>query len=1044
MLGRLGSCANRECLKMFAHLLGEGINGGCGRQNKLKLNPDKTEVLLVGGWGVGEGGFDLALNGVALPLRDKVHSLGVLLDPELSLEAQVTAVARSAFLQLWLINQLRPYLEYDCLATVTHVLVTSRLDFCNALYVGLPLKTVWILQLVQNRAARLLTGTGRYVHMTPVLRQLHWLPIEVRAQFKVLVMTYKALNGLGPGYLKERLHPYMPDRPLKSAGEALLREPSVKEIRRVSRDTMTGIDVLHYLGLHGQVQYPPSTGTTVSSTSLPQGVHLSASGVVLSSEAAIEVPIPQVLASGVSLQFTILISLRSYTVNNAFLFSIRDKNRLQFGVQLLPRKIMVHTGGKQSVYFDYSVHDKQWHSFAIDIREKTVSLFTQCGRKHFSRDILFKVQQFDSHSLFTLGRMNSHSVNFEGIICQLEVIPSAQALANYCKYVKQQCRQADTYRSYPASPDASLGVHPIKQLDEETQPDTRKGASNLHANNSAPGSVPPESPECPLTPFCLANITASEITPESNSQIMGNGSKIQQQDDSKRKYILQSLTKLPLNLTDNGTEEASKKMYPDLLFSIKQTKTKNILKSTLKQNSYAPVEMQQILNTTLYRASDSASLNNQLGSWDEHTRHIDETYNAEISYDLDDYNYDYEELDRMFEMENLRGAKGDPGQPVIGSPFHLWKTRNPRWFAKVPSFSPFTLINIKRDPQVLQDYPDNQEREAQEAFQVHMGIQDCRGCLVQRAPKVIQDFLQDKQNVEKSHAQTSESWGCLHRALPDTESDRSICRPQFSKLGIFSLEKRRLRGNMISLYKYLKGCHKEEGQDLFLLMPECRTRNNQFKLQQPRFRLDIRKNFLTVRAIQQWNQLPREVVGAPTLETFRKKLDSHLSGMGPMGYPGPPGPQGEQGIPGMAGNPGAPGYPGRQGLAGPEGNPGPKGVRGFIGPPGMAGLPGPDGERGVPGLPGKRGLKGRLGLPGDFGNRGSPGSDGSPPLRYLENDFMSYFSLLFLRLNIPNSLSVSSQGSVSKPWIIFVALSVPESYKLCKLDLISSNGYWVS
>ncbi|KAF7241018.1 RNA-directed DNA polymerase from mobile element jockey [Varanus komodoensis] len=201
--------------------------------DKLKLNPDKTEVLLVGGSGFGEGELNLVLNGVALPLRDKVRSLGVLLDPELSLEAQVTAVARSAFLQLWLIHQLRPYLEYDCLATVTHALVTSRLNFCNALYMGLPLKMVRILQLVQNRAARLLTGTGCCVHMTPVLRQLHWLPIEVRAQFKVLVMTYKALNGLGPGYLKERLLPYMPSRPLRSAGEALLREPSMKEIRRV-------------------------------------------------------------------------------------------------------------------------------------------------------------------------------------------------------------------------------------------------------------------------------------------------------------------------------------------------------------------------------------------------------------------------------------------------------------------------------------------------------------------------------------------------------------------------------------------------------------------------------------------------------------------------------------------------------------------------------------------------------------------------------------------------------------------------------------------
>ncbi|KAF7244371.1 putative RNA-directed DNA polymerase from transposon BS [Varanus komodoensis] len=127
---------------------------GWMKANKLKFNPDKTEILLVGGLGSWVGDFDLVLNGVALPLKDRVRSLGVLLDPELSLEAQVTVVARSTFLQLWLIHQLRPYLENDCLAIVTHALVTSQLDFCYALYVELPLKTVRILQMVQNRAAR--------------------------------------------------------------------------------------------------------------------------------------------------------------------------------------------------------------------------------------------------------------------------------------------------------------------------------------------------------------------------------------------------------------------------------------------------------------------------------------------------------------------------------------------------------------------------------------------------------------------------------------------------------------------------------------------------------------------------------------------------------------------------------------------------------------------------------------------------------------------------------------------------------------------------
>ncbi|KAF7250955.1 Very large A-kinase anchor protein [Varanus komodoensis] len=95
---------------------------GWMKANKLRLNPDKIEVLLVGGSGFGMGDLDLVLNGIALPHRDRVRSLGVLLYPELSLEAQVTEVARNTFLQLQLIHQLRPYLENNCLVTVTHAL----------------------------------------------------------------------------------------------------------------------------------------------------------------------------------------------------------------------------------------------------------------------------------------------------------------------------------------------------------------------------------------------------------------------------------------------------------------------------------------------------------------------------------------------------------------------------------------------------------------------------------------------------------------------------------------------------------------------------------------------------------------------------------------------------------------------------------------------------------------------------------------------------------------------------------------------------------
>ena len=130
----------------------------------------------------------------------------MLLDPGLTLEAQVDSVSRGAFLQLQRIFQ-RPYLDERSLATVTHALVATRLDYYNVLYVGQPLITVQRLQLAQNRAARLVSGATAQTHITLVLKNLHWLPVVARAQFKVLTLTYKALNGLGPGYLKDPLLP---------------------------------------------------------------------------------------------------------------------------------------------------------------------------------------------------------------------------------------------------------------------------------------------------------------------------------------------------------------------------------------------------------------------------------------------------------------------------------------------------------------------------------------------------------------------------------------------------------------------------------------------------------------------------------------------------------------------------------------------------------------------------------------------------------------------------------------------------------------------
>ncbi|KFW71948.1 hypothetical protein AS28_08549, partial [Pygoscelis adeliae] len=99
------------------------------------------------------------------------------------------------------------------------------------------------------------------------------------------------------------------------------------------------------------------------------------------------------------------------------------------------------------------------------------------------------------------------------------------------------------------------------------------------------------------------------------------------------------------------------------------------------------------------------------------------------------------------------------------------------------------------------------------------------------------------------------------------------------QLGLFSLEKRRLRGDLIAAYQYLKGAYKKDGGKIFLRACCDRTRGKGFKLKKGGFRLDIRKKFFTLRVVKHWHRLPREVVDAPSLETFKARLDRALSNL---------------------------------------------------------------------------------------------------------------------------------------------------------------------
>ena len=199
--------------------------------NKLKMNTDKTEIMLCGTTNklrnvdierikIGDDFVDFS---------QEVKDLGILIDQNISFNNHVSYLRKCCYAELRKISSIRPFIEEKSAAQLCVSLILSKLDYCNCLFYGMTKENFYKLQLVQNHAARLVKKANKYSSAKSLLKELHWLPIEQRVHYKIALIVFKCLNiDEFPSYLKDLIHVYTPSRSLRSADKLLLTKPITK------------------------------------------------------------------------------------------------------------------------------------------------------------------------------------------------------------------------------------------------------------------------------------------------------------------------------------------------------------------------------------------------------------------------------------------------------------------------------------------------------------------------------------------------------------------------------------------------------------------------------------------------------------------------------------------------------------------------------------------------------------------------------------------------------------------------------------------------
>lgn len=192
--------------------------------NKLKLNGDKTEWMILTSPRLRPHVelSTITIDNSIITASPVIRNLGSWFDQAATMTEHVNAICKSCYYHLHNIAAIRDILTRESAVKLIHAFVSSRLDNCNSLLIGIPLNLLHKLQRVQNTAARIVTRQNKHDSIREILKQLHWLPVRQRIMYKALCLTFKCVHGSAPAYLSDLVQIYIPSRGLRSTGQMLL------------------------------------------------------------------------------------------------------------------------------------------------------------------------------------------------------------------------------------------------------------------------------------------------------------------------------------------------------------------------------------------------------------------------------------------------------------------------------------------------------------------------------------------------------------------------------------------------------------------------------------------------------------------------------------------------------------------------------------------------------------------------------------------------------------------------------------------------------